>query len=56
MKNVWWTNWDSNPDGVYHCILSAARLPIPPYVHILLVDLARLELATPCLQGRCSPN
>ena len=37
-----------------HQILSLARIPIPPLVH--MVRPGRLELPTPALKVRCSPN
>ena len=35
---------------------ASQMLPSTKLTYIPIVEYARFELATPCLQGRCSPN
>ena len=51
-QNFWWAQMDSNhrPHAYQACALTTWAMR--PY----LVEMRRIELLTPCVQGRCSPS
>ena len=65
-RKIWWAQEDSNlrPHAYQACALTTwATSPFdfrrPVVVSVFrrpLVEMRRIELLTPCLQGRCSPS